>query len=210
MAAPPAGSCSAMPRAHGTAASMPGRGRCFGWARFFRFARAGGASIHRAGNGRFCMRSRGDRHRPIGVGGSPPHESPSDLLAPPWRPRPWRSPGPADLSSVQRRRRSPTTASAASRRPTKAGHPGGGFDFAHKSGFTWALGVEHRQDAGGDANIEWTFYGGWKGDIVEGPAVRPGRADLPQLGPEQQARDNAETYAGARSLGPATAEVLAQ
>jgi len=41
----------------------------------------------------------------------------------------------------------------------------GGIDFAHKSGFylgTWASTIKWIKDAGGDSNVEWDIYGGYK------------------------------------------------
>ncbi|MBV8467475.1 MAG: hypothetical protein JO218_16165 [Burkholderiales bacterium] len=52
-------------------------------------------------------------------------------------------------------------------------HPAvqGGFDFAHKSGFyvgTWASSISWLNDEGaGSFPMEWDFYGGYKGTIVD-------------------------------------------
>lgn len=42
----------------------------------------------------------------------------------------------------------------------------GGIDFAHKSGLyigTWASTIKWIKDAGGNSNVEWDIYGGYKG-----------------------------------------------
>jgi len=42
----------------------------------------------------------------------------------------------------------------------------GGIDFAHKNGFylgTWLSTIKWIKDAGGNSNVEWDIYGGYKG-----------------------------------------------
>ena len=44
-----------------------------------------------------------------------------------------------------------------------------GADLAHSSGFyvgTWASTIKWIKDAGGDANVEWDVYGGYKGEAA--------------------------------------------
>ncbi len=46
----------------------------------------------------------------------------------------------------------------------------GGIDFAAKNGLyvgTWASTIKWIKDAGGNANFEWDFYGGYKGEITK-------------------------------------------
>lgn len=53
-------------------------------------------------------------------------------------------------------------------------HPAlqGGIDYAHKNGFyvgTWLSTIKWIKDAGGDSNVEWDIYGGYKfplGDVA--------------------------------------------
>jgi uncharacterized protein (TIGR02001 family) len=47
----------------------------------------------------------------------------------------------------------------------------GGIDFAGPNGLyvgTWLSTIKWIKDAGGDSNVEWDVYGGWKGEVSKG------------------------------------------
>lgn len=47
----------------------------------------------------------------------------------------------------------------------------GGMDFAGPNGLyagTWLSTIKWVKDSGGDSNVEWDIYGGWKGEVAAG------------------------------------------
>lgn len=83
----------------------------------------------------------------------------------------------------------------------------GGADVTLPAGFyvgTWASTIKWIKDAGGDANVEWDIYGGWKNEIVKDVTLDVGvlRYQYPRahlaISP-----NTTELYA-AVSYGPAT------
>ena len=83
----------------------------------------------------------------------------------------------------------------------------GGLDYALPNGFyvgTWLSTIKWIKDFGGDANVEWDIYGGYKGEITKGVGF-----DVGVLSYQYPSHDFAvspvtnEIY-GALTFGPAT------
>lgn len=85
----------------------------------------------------------------------------------------------------------------------------GGIDYADPSGFyvgTWGSTIKWIKDAGGDADVEVDFYGGYKTEISKGLTVDVGV--LQYLYPSNKLNPSANTLElyGALSFGPVTAK----
>ncbi len=85
----------------------------------------------------------------------------------------------------------------------------GGIDYADPSGFyvgTWGSTIKWIKDAGGDADVEVDFYGGYKTEISKGLTVDVGV--LQYLYPNNKLNPSANTLElyGALSFGPVTAK----
>ena len=83
----------------------------------------------------------------------------------------------------------------------------GGVDYALPNGFyigTWASTIHWVKDFGGDTNVEWDLYGGYKGTIQKGLGYDVGV--LSYVYPSNSLNPNADTTEiyGALSFGPAT------
>ena len=85
----------------------------------------------------------------------------------------------------------------------------GGIDYADPSGFyvgTWGSTIKWIKDAGGDADVEVDFYGGYKTELSKGLTVDVGV--LQYLYPSNKLNPSANTLElyGALSFGPVTAK----
>ncbi|MFT7776699.1 TorF family putative porin [Roseateles sp.] len=85
----------------------------------------------------------------------------------------------------------------------------GGIDYADPSGFyvgTWGSTIKWIKDAGGDADVEVDFYGGYKTELSKGLTVDVGV--LQYLYPSNKLNPSANTLElyGAVSFGPVTAK----
>ena len=85
----------------------------------------------------------------------------------------------------------------------------GGIDYADPSGFyvgTWGSTIKWIKDAGGDADVEVDFYGGYKAELSKGLTVDVGV--LQYLYPSNKLNPSANTLElyGALSFGPVTAK----
>jgi uncharacterized protein (TIGR02001 family) len=82
----------------------------------------------------------------------------------------------------------------------------GGIDFAHKSGFylgTWLSSIKWIKDAGGNSELEWDIYGGYKGTVGDfGYDVGVLRYQYPRA--NLAVSPNTTEIYGAATFGPAT------
>jgi len=83
----------------------------------------------------------------------------------------------------------------------------GGMDWAGPNGIyvgTWLSTIKWIKDFGGDSNVEWDIYGGWKGEISPGLTLDVGA--LTYIYPSNKLSPSANTTElyGALSFGPAT------
>lgn len=83
----------------------------------------------------------------------------------------------------------------------------GGIDYALPNGFylgTWASTIKWIKDAGGGAEVEWDFYGGYKGEISKGLGFDVGVLSYQYPGHDLAVSPVTNEIYGALTFGPAT------
>jgi len=83
----------------------------------------------------------------------------------------------------------------------------GGIDYAHSSGFyvgTWLSTIKWIKDAGGGADVESDFYGGYKGAITSSLGYDVGVLRYQYFGHDLPVSPNTTELYGALTFGPAT------
>lgn len=83
----------------------------------------------------------------------------------------------------------------------------GGMDFAGPNGLylgTWLSTIKWVKDGGGDSNIEWDIYGGWKGEVASGLTLDVGALGYIYPSHKLAVSPNTGEIYGALSYGPAT------
>lgn len=85
----------------------------------------------------------------------------------------------------------------------------GGYDYSHASGLylgTWMSTIQWIKDAKGGADVEWDFYGGYKGEVVKDVGFDVG--GLYYYYPSNHLNPSTNTFEvyGALSYGPFTAK----
>ena len=83
----------------------------------------------------------------------------------------------------------------------------GGADFAGPNGLyvgTWLSSIKWVKDGGGDGNLEWDLYGGWKGEVGSGLTLDVGVLSYVYPGNKLDPSANTTELYGALSYGPAT------
>ena len=85
----------------------------------------------------------------------------------------------------------------------------GGIDFASPSGLyvgAWASNIKWIKDGGGDAGVEFDFYGGYKGEIQKDLTYDIGVLTYQYPGHKLATSPNTTEIYGALTFGPATAK----
>jgi uncharacterized protein (TIGR02001 family) len=83
----------------------------------------------------------------------------------------------------------------------------GGADFAGPNGLyvgTWLSTIKWIKDFGGDSNVEWDLYGGWKGEVSPGLTLDVGLLSYVYSSNKLNPSANTTELYGALSFGPAT------
>jgi uncharacterized protein (TIGR02001 family) len=83
----------------------------------------------------------------------------------------------------------------------------GGIDYALPNGFyvgTWASTIKWIKDAGGGAEVEWDFYGGYKGELSKGLGFDVGVLSYQYPGHDLAVSPVTNELYGALTFGPAT------
>jgi len=83
----------------------------------------------------------------------------------------------------------------------------GGLDYNHPSGFyvgTWLSTIKWIKDFGGDANLEWDIYGGYKGEIQKDFTYDVGLLRYQYPSNKLDPSTNTTEIYGALTFGPAT------